>query len=102
MGLEARRQEANHSRHRTLGCLLPCLRVRSVSSFQSLSIVEEVLRIAQAVRDACRMATLRAYEDAGRSGLCHEGRWECAGEAIRTLDRQALVQTLTSPATRVS
>ena len=65
-------------------------------------VMEEALRIAQAVRDACLMATLQAYEDAGLSGLCHEGRWECAVDAMRTLDLRALVQTLTSPATRVS
>ena len=52
--------------------------------------------------DACLMATLQAYKDAGLSGLCHEGRWECAVDAIRTLDLQALMQTLTSPATGVS
>ena len=64
--------------------------------------MEEALRIAQAVRDACVMVTLQAYEDAGLSGLCHEGRWECAVDAIRTLDLQALVQTLTAQTTRVS
>ena len=57
--------------------------------------MDEDLRIAQVVRDACLMATLQAYKDAGLSGLCHEGRWECAVDAIRTLDLQALVQTLT-------
>ncbi len=35
----------------------------------------------------CRMrliaAAIRAYEQAGRSGLCHEGRWECALAALR-------------------
>ena len=64
--------------------------------------MEEALRIAQAVRDACLVATLQAYEDAGLSGLCHEGRWECAVDALRTLDLQALVQTLTSQVTHVS
>ena len=64
--------------------------------------MQEALHIAQAVRDACLKATLQAYEDAGLSGLCHEGRWECAVDAIRTLDLQALVRTLASPATGVS
>jgi len=64
--------------------------------------MEEALRIAQAVRDACLMVTLQAYDDAGLSGLCHEGRWECAIDAMRTLDLQTLVQTLTSQATRAS
>jgi hypothetical protein len=35
----------------------------------------------------CRMrliaAAIRAYEQAGLSGLCHEGRWECALAALR-------------------
>jgi hypothetical protein len=35
--------------------------------------MEEALRIAQAVRDACLKSMLQAYEDAGLSGLCHEG-----------------------------
>jgi hypothetical protein len=74
----------------------------SYSMVEGVQIMEEALRIAHAVRDACLMATLQAYEDAGLSGLCHEGRWECAVDAIRTLDLQALVQTLTAQATRVS
>jgi len=69
---------------------------------EGVHIMEEALRTAQAVRDACLMATLQAYEDAGLSGLCHEGRWEGAVDAIRTLALQALVQTLTSPTTRLS
>jgi hypothetical protein len=69
---------------------------------EGVNIMEEALRLAQAVRDACLMATLQAYEDAGISGLCHEGRWECAVDALRTLDLQTLVQTLTSQVTHVS
>ncbi len=38
--------------------------------------MEDMLCLAQAVRDACLTAALRAYEDAGLSGLCPEGRWE--------------------------
>lgn len=43
-------------------------------------------QLAEAVRAACLDAAMRAYEDAGISGLCHEGRWEIAVQAIRTLD----------------
>jgi hypothetical protein len=64
--------------------------------------MEDALCLAQAVREACLIAALQAYEDAGLSGLCHEGRWECAVDAIRALDLQALVQTLTSPPTHIS
>ena len=49
-------------------------------------------RLAEAVRIACLDAALRAYEDAGISGLCHEGRWEIAVQAIRTLDLGPVVR----------
>lgn len=41
--------------------------------------------IAAAVREKCAEAALRAYEDAGIRGLCAEGRWECALEAMKSL-----------------
>jgi len=40
----------------------------------------------EAVRRACIEAALAAYEDAGISGLCAEGRWEAAVGAIQSLD----------------
>jgi hypothetical protein len=49
-------------------------------------------RLAEAIRTACLEAALRAYEDAGISGLCEEGRWECAVQAIQGLDLTALIQ----------
>ena len=52
------------------------------------------LHIAEEVRQTCIAAALRAYEDAGLSGLCHEGRWECAVDAMRGVDLQRLVQEL--------
>lgn len=48
-------------------------------------------RLAEAVRQACIDVALTAYEDAGINGLCHEGRWECAVDALRGLDVMALV-----------
>lgn len=48
-------------------------------------------RLAQAVREACVEAALKAYEEAGVSGLCHEGRWEIAIDALRNLDLADLV-----------
>lgn len=47
---------------------------------------DERERIAAQVRRACLDAALRAYEDAGFAGLCAEGRWEAAVDAIRSLD----------------
>lgn len=47
--------------------------------------------IAESIRTACVDAALEAYEDAQIRGLCREGAWEVAIEAIRTLDVAALV-----------
>lgn len=44
--------------------------------------------VAEATRQACLRAAMRAYEDAKIRGLCHEGAWECAVDAIRCLKLQ--------------
>jgi hypothetical protein len=54
-------------------------------------------RLAQAVREACVEAALRAYEEAGISGLCHEDRWEIAIDAMRNLDLAALIDHVDVP-----
>jgi hypothetical protein len=43
------------------------------------------MQMAEAVRQACIAVALQAYDDAGVSGLCHEGRWEYAVDAMRGL-----------------
>ena len=48
-------------------------------------------QIAEAVREACLKAARDGYENAGISGLCEEGRWECALGAIRSLDLAAVI-----------
>ena len=48
-------------------------------------------RIAEAVRRACIDAALEAYEDAQIRGLCREGAWEVAIEAVRSLDVAAVI-----------
>ena len=50
--------------------------------------------MAEAVRQACIAAALQAYEDAGASGLCHEGRWEYAVDAMRGLPLRPLIEAL--------
>ncbi len=54
-------------------------------------------KLAETVRTTCLEATLRAYEDAGISGLCEEGRWECAVQAIKGVNLSALVKQAGSP-----
>jgi len=57
-------------------------------------LMDEHVQRAEAVRQACIAAALQAYEEAGISGLCHEGRWEYAVDAMRRLPLHPLVQAL--------
>lgn len=50
------------------------------------------LAVAAAIRDACLAAAKDAYEAAGISGLCAEGRWENALGAVETLDISAALR----------
>lgn len=50
-------------------------------------------QLAEKVRDACLRAATEAYEQAGMSGLCAEGRWEIALDAIRQLDIAKLIDS---------
>jgi len=42
-------------------------------------------------------AALRAHEEAGISGLCAEGRWELAIQAMRCLDLDAVLRATAEP-----
>jgi hypothetical protein len=53
---------------------------------------DETRRIAEAVRAVCLRAALDGYERAGLAGLCLEGRWEVAMDAIRGLDMNTVLQ----------
>lgn len=51
----------------------------------------EPATLAEAVRQACIEAALAAYADARLDGLCHEGAWECAVDAMYSLDLASMV-----------
>lgn len=51
-------------------------------------------RIAEAVRAACVAAAQETYERAAADGLCNEGAWEAAIDAIRSLDLAAIVRDM--------
>jgi hypothetical protein len=51
-------------------------------------------QLVEVVRDACLKAAREAYENAGISGLCEEGRWECAVAAIRSIDLEAIINAM--------
>lgn len=54
---------------------------------------ESQRRLAEAVRKVCGKVAQEAYESAGISGLCEEGRWECAVSAIQSLDLEAIIDS---------
>lgn len=49
-------------------------------------------QFATAVRDECVRELLDAYEQAGMSGLCAEGRWEVAVGRVRSLSDAELLE----------
>lgn len=61
---------------------------------QEGKLLSEQRRLAEAVRAACLQAALEAYEDASIDGLCREGAWENALDAIRSLDINALLKRI--------
>ncbi len=55
--------------------------------------MNDSMDLASRVRNACIRAALDGYEQAQIAGLCQEGAWECAVDAIRMLDVKAIVET---------
>ena len=47
------------------------------------------------IRQACIDAAIEAYEDAGLRGLCQEGRWELAIDAIKHVNLDHIVKKVT-------
>ena len=52
---------------------------------------DKELELALAVRGACIAAALDGYERAQIAGLCQEGAWECAVDAMRMLDLRPIL-----------
>lgn len=57
-----------------------------ISSDQELAV-----KIAAEVVAACKRKLSEAYEEAGISGLCDEGRWEAALGSLSTIDLEKIV-----------
>jgi hypothetical protein len=62
-------------RQRHLGVELDCKRCDEVRT-----------AVAEATRAACLEAMTRAHEEGGLSGLCADGRWELAVDAVKSLN----------------
>jgi len=50
------------------------------------------LALAETIRETCLRVALQAYENAGISGLCGEGRWEIAVQAMRSVELRPVVE----------
>ncbi|OHC65715.1 MAG: hypothetical protein A3H93_18730 [Rhodocyclales bacterium RIFCSPLOWO2_02_FULL_63_24] len=50
------------------------------------------MQLADRVRNACVAAALDGYERAQIAGLCQEGAWECAVDAMRMLELRTILQ----------
>jgi hypothetical protein len=57
--------------------------------------VNDPLQLASAIRNTCVQAALDGYERAQIAGLCQEGAWEAAVDAIRMLNLRAILQATT-------
>ena len=56
-------------------------------------------KVAEQIRGALVRAALMAYEDAAMRGLCCEGAWEVAVDAMRDLDlSRVMAQDSPTPA----
>lgn len=56
---------------------------------------EDHRELAEAVRDVCVQTLISAYEEAGMSGLCAEGRIEYALGVVRELDLDDILRAKT-------
>jgi hypothetical protein len=49
--------------------------------------------LALKIREACVQAALEGYEQAAMDGLCHEGAFEAAIDAMRSLDVDRILRS---------
>ncbi len=55
----------------------------------------EFKQTAELIRKGCIKAAVEAYETASQIGLCHEGAWECAVDAMKSLNIEELLNSIT-------
>jgi hypothetical protein len=53
---------------------------------------EKYEKIAKLLLAKCKSALISAYEDAGVSGLCEEGRWEIALSSLDSLPIEEIIK----------
>jgi hypothetical protein len=63
----------------------------------SQEIGQELRAIAEKIRAAYVETALTSYEDASANGLCAQGAWECAVDAMRHVEITELLKELSQP-----
>jgi len=57
---------------------------------------DEIFLVAEKIKLECINAALEAFTSASEDGLCCEGAWECAVEAMRNLDALQIINRYNS------
>ncbi|RMF54858.1 MAG: acetyltransferase [Calditrichaeota bacterium] len=52
---------------------------------------DQKIQIAMSVKNACLETLIEAYEEAKMSGLCQEGAWEVAVDAVKSLSLEKVI-----------
>lgn len=65
-----------------------------LSGGHSVRVDEIALEVAETMRTECRKSLTEAYEEAGLSGLCAEGRWEVALDSLVNIDSKKIIKSV--------
>lgn len=85
--------ESKSGRKKFIGITMDCKTCEEIA-MGSIRSNDEKRRIAEAVKAACLKGAIEAYQHGKTSGLCQEGAWELAVDAIKSLDVEAVLRQL--------
>jgi len=85
--------ENNSEREKFIGTEVVCKTCEEIA-MDAIPSNDEQRRNAEAIKAACLKAAIEAYEEAKMSGLCQEGAWELAVDAIKSLDVETVLRQL--------
>lgn len=65
-------------------------------------VQQQLQQLATAVQEQCYAAAVTAYEDAAVDGLCEDGAWECAVDAMRAVNLDEILTRVVAEQQRPS
>lgn len=72
------------------------MKTKTENIMNEVTLTEDQQKLAEQVRQVCVKAALDAYEEASIKGLCHEGAWEYAIDAISNLKIEEVLKNIKS------